>query len=373
MAQYPVLRIFLRRIAENVQQIVRRADLAGVSVTGVTKCAAGNPEIARIYIENGIASIGDSRIQNLEKMKDIPAEKWLIRIPMASEVRDVVALADVSLNSSIETLRLLDAEAVKQKKRHGAVLMVDAGDLREGWFVGDGTDLSEENAALAAREREAFLEAVREIAGMEGVYLKGIGVNSTCFGSVIPTEQTFTGLFALKKEAEEITGKPVDVISGGNSSSYYLLESGRLPAGVNNLRLGESVLFGRDTSYLEEYSYLNQNCFELVTQIVECKEKPTYPIGEIGVNSFGEKIYYEDKGIRKRAIIAIGKQDVIPDHIVPMDPGITIEGASSDHMILDVTDAKKDYQVGDLVSFTADYAGILWLCTSDYVRKEIVE
>ena len=34
----------------------------------------------------------------------------------------------------------------------------------------------------------------------------------------------------------------------------------------------------------------------LEAQIIEFKEKPSLPIGEVGVDAFGEKPYYEDRG-----------------------------------------------------------------------------
>ncbi len=49
---------------------------------------------------------------------------------------------------------------------------------------------------------------------------------------------------------------------------------------------------------------------------------------------------YEDRGVRKRAIIALGKVDYgAPEDLVPLSKGISVIGASSDHTILDVKDA----------------------------------
>jgi predicted amino acid racemase len=79
-----------------------------------------------------------------------------------------------------------------------------------------------------------------------------------------------------------------------------------------------------------------------------------------------------DKGIRKRAICAIGKQDVFPESIVPDDGDIIILGASSDHLILDVTESHRAYEVGGLVSFKLTYGGILTSMTSEYVSKSFL-
>ena len=104
---------------------------------------------------------------------------------------------------------------------------------------------------------------------------------------------------------------------------------------------------------------------------MELKEKPSLPIGEVGVDAFGQKPYYEDRGIIKRAIIAIGQQDTDPGSMEPLDEQMDILGASSDHMILDVSKCTKAYKVGDVVSFKVGYGGMLKTATSPYVEKVI--
>jgi predicted amino acid racemase len=110
----------------------------------------------------------------------------------------------------------------------------------------------------------------------------------------------------------------------------------------------------------------------MICEVVEIKEKPSLPIGEIGMDAFGNVPKYEDKGILKRAIVGIGKQDIDIEGIVPIDSDIEILGASSDHMILNVSNSKQCYEVGDKVEFLVEYGGLLTSCTSKYVHKELV-
>ena len=55
----------------------------------------------------------------------------------------------------------------------------------------------------------------------------------------------------------------------------------------------------------------------------------------------------------------------------PADNDIEIVGGSSDHIILDVTDCKREYKVGDVIDFNLNYSGVLSVMTSKYVEKEI--
>ena len=93
----------------------------------------------------------------------------------------------------------------------------------------------------------------------------------------------------------------------------------------------------------------------------------------MGVDAFGEKPYYEDRGIMKRAIIGIGKQDTDLGSMTPCDPQVEIMGGSSDHIILDVTHCDKAYQVGDIVEFELGYGGMLKTATGPYVEKVYVK
>ena len=163
------------------------------------------------------------------------------------------------------------------------------------------------------------------------------------------------------------------MVSGGNSSSIYLIGKGELPEGINNLRLGESFLLGNDTAYGEKLPGTVSDTLILEAQIVELKEKPSLPIGEVGVDAFGQKPYYEDRGVIKRAIIAIGKQDTDIDSMEPLDEKIDILGGSSDHIILDVTKSDTEYKVGDVVRFVLGYGGMLKTATSPYVEKAYIK
>lgn len=371
-SMYPRILINKKHLVENVKEVLIRAQREQVSVTAVTKCIAGNREIAEAYVEAGITKLGDSRIHNLKKLQTINCEKWLIRIPMLSECSEVVRYADVSLNSEMDVIRRLNEEAKKQDVVHKVILMIDVGDLREGIFLGTGEFISSENTRLADSGDEMIRRMIEEILGMQNLELYGLGINSTCFGATIPVPETYKKVLDVAEWLEHKHGIPCQVISGGNSSCYYLFDEGKLPEGINNMRLGELLLLGQETAYLKPYAYLHQDNFILETEIVELKEKPSYPEGLIGLNSFGEKVEFEDKGTRKRAIVAIGKQDVLLEHLNPIDTGISIEGGSSDHMIIDTTESARAYKVGDIVRFSCDYASVLALCTSEYVESKII-
>ncbi|NMA86293.1 MAG: alanine/ornithine racemase family PLP-dependent enzyme [Tissierellia bacterium] len=352
---YPKLKVNTEKIKHNVEIIVEHCKRNEIKVAGVTKVFCGEPKIANAYIDGGVDYLADSRIENLIKLKDLNIPKILLRLPMQSEAELVVEYTDISLNSEIETIKILSEKAVEKGIIHKIILMVDLGDLREGYY-----------------SEEDLYNAVEEILKFKGIELMGIGTNLTCYGGVIPDENNLGRLVEIGKFIEEKYNINLEITSGGNSSSLYLIIEDNMVKGINNIRLGESLILGRETAYGKKIENTHEDAFQLEVEIIEIKEKPSIPIGKIGMDAFGREPSFVDKGIRKRIIAAIGKQDIEFDTLISIDQGISILGGSSDHLLLDGTESSIDYKVGDTIKFNLSYGGILSTMTSEYVKKEIV-
>ena len=93
----------------------------------------------------------------------------------------------------------------------------------------------------------------------------------------------------------------------------------------------------------------------------------------IGQDAFGGTPTFVDRGVRMRAICNLGRQDVVVDGIEPEDPGIIVLGGSSDHLILDVEDARNPVKLGDEITFYPGYGALLALSTSPYVQKVVIK
>lgn len=351
---YPCIEANLNKIRHNTSTILEICEKLGIDVVGVTKVFCAQKPIVNSMIEGGLKVIGDSRLSNLKKVNDLNCEKLLLRIPMESDAQSVVKYADISLNSEIETVRKLSKAAKKANKTHKIILMIDLGDLREGVLEYD------------------VLDVAKEIIKLENIELIGVGTNLTCYGGVLPDENNLTKLIGIKERIERILEVNLPIISGGNSSSLYMVLDNSMPNGINQLRLGESIVLGRETAYGKEVPNAHKDCFILKGEIIEIKNKPSIPTGTIGLDAFGEVPKFEDRGVIKRAIVALGRQDIKVDGITPLDNKINVLGASSDHLILDVTESKYDYRVGDVVDFYMDYGCLLQAMTSPYVNKYYV-
>lgn len=351
--KYPRVEIDLNKITHNTKTMVNICKELGVEIVGVNKVTCGSPEVANALIDGGIKIIGESRIESLENLKDTKTKKMHLRLPMISNAAEVVKFSDISLNSEIKTIKKLSEEALKINKKHKIILMIDVGDLREGIF-----------------DEEQVLETVAKIIKLEGVELDGLGTNLSCFGGIMPTEENLEKLNRLKQKIEEKFNIKINTISGGNSSTTHLIQKGKLPKFVNQLRCGTVLMLGtvevNDTRMDDTFI----DAFKLKVEIIEMKNKPSKPIGTASVDAFGKVPVFEDKGEMLRAICAIGRQDVDLDWMKPTDENITVLGGSSDHTILDLTHSNNKYDIGDIIEFELNYVAILRVMTSEFVYKE---
>ncbi|BCS86913.1 alanine/ornithine racemase family PLP-dependent enzyme [Pseudodesulfovibrio sediminis] len=349
----PYLEIDLSKIHDNAKNLNAMFGARGIEITGVTKCFLGDPRIANAIVTAGISSLGDSRIQNLIRMKKahVNALFTLIRTPSASEVHDVVMYADVSFNTELAVIAELSKTAIAQKKIHTIVLMVEMGDLREGIL------------------RKDLGKTIEEVLQMKGIQIIGLGTNLTCLNGIVPTQYNMDNLSRLAKMYERIYGIKLSVISGGNSANFnWMLEHGN-KSKVNNIRLGEAILLGRETLSRKPIDRLHLNAFSLVAEVIESKVKPSLPEGKAGQDAFGDTPIFEDKGEMLRSIVAMGRQDVQVKGLTPMID-VDILGSSSDHIILDTTTTP--LHVGDHIRFNLDYAALLSSMTSPFVESSFI-
>lgn len=350
---YPRLIIDTGKVAHNVRTVTALCAEHGVDVVGITKDVNCDPRIARIFAENGCAALGDSRIDSLRKIEDLNLPKWLIRTPSPSDAERVVRYADVSLNSEVSTLRLLDAACARQGiESHGIVLMYDLGDLRDGIV-----------------NRDELLEAAQVAEELAHLQLVGVAANLTCLSFVQPSTQKLEELVSVVGQLKERHGCERLWVSGGNSATLDLLMRGGVPAGVNGLRLGESLLFGRERATYQYLPNTHNDAFIIEAEVVEAKLKPSMPWGTIGPDSYGVVHTFKDRGPRVRAILSVGNQDIDTEVMWPVDERLEIVGSSCDHTVVDVTCAAEDYPVGSVVRLRCGYHAVLRAFTSPYVEK----
>ncbi len=346
----PRLEIDLGKIHHNAHTLVSALGNRGITVTGVTKASLGSPEIADTLLRAGVQGLGDSRIENIERMHwaRVPGPMTLIRSPMLSQVDRVVKYTDVSFNTEIDVISKLSAAARSADCMHGIVLMIELGDLREGIMPADT-----ENVA-------------RQTLQLPNIELVGIGTNLACRSGVSPDASNMAELSALACSLEASLDLKLNVISGGNSANLHWAMGTDDCGRINDLRLGESILLGREPLHRQPIVGLHTGAITLVAEVIESKIKPSQPRGVIAQTAFGEQAPAKDRGNVAQAVLALGQQDIDPLGL-RAPPGIEILAASSDHLIVDCGAACP--RVGSEIAFQLNYSALLRAMTSPFVFR----
>lgn len=355
----PRLEIDLKRLHHNARTLVDRLGRAGIAITGVSKATLALPEIVATWIAAGVPSIGESRIASIEALhrSAIPVPLLMVRSPMLHEVERVVAHAAISCNSEAVVLRALAAAAQAQGLRHGVLLMVELGDLREGILPAD-------------------LEAIVQLTlALPNLQLLGLAANLGCQHGVAPDASNMAELSALTSAQEARFGIRLPWCSGGNSANLPWLAAGGAAGRINHLRLGEALLLGREPLSRSAIPGLYTDAITLVAEVIESKRKPMRPWGTRLRSSFdhrpaapsaeAERRSEAEPHLAMRTILALGEQDADPASLSAA--GLSIEGASSDHLI--VSGANPALAVGDEQRFQIGYSSLLRAMTSPFVAR----
>jgi ornithine racemase len=353
------LKLYREKLKENYTFLDTLFKERNIKWGVVTKLLCGNTIYVKELINLGVNEMHDSRISNLKKIKKLSPniQTVYIKPPSRLNIEKIVKYADVSFNTEIYTIKLLSEEAKKQNKVHKIIIMIEMGDLREG---------------VLGEELMSFYEQVFSLPNIE---IRGIGTNLNCLSGVMPTQDKLIQLSLYKQLIEAKFNVKIPWVSGGTSVAVPLMLKNARPMAVNHFRVGEALFFGKDLFTGETMEGMHNDVFKLYAEIIEITEKPNNPTGELGENVAGHTYEVNDdvdlSETSLRAILDFGLLDMQPQYLAPADESITIIDSSSDMTVIDISDSKKKYKVGDLVSFDLQYMGALYLLNSDYIEKRV--
>jgi len=348
----------IKKLKENYNHLDKLFRKHDIRFSVVSKMLCGNKLYLSELLKLGVQQVCDSRVSNLKTLKSInpDIETIYIKPPAKRALKSVVQYADISMNTEINTIKLLSEEAQRQNKKHKIIIMIELGELREG-IMG-----------------EDFMAFYEEVFRLKNIEVVGIGTNLTCLYGVLPNHDKLIQLSLYEQLVEARFNRQIPYVSGGSSVTIPLIYQKLLPAGINHFRVGETLFMGSNLFKNETFRHMHADVFKLYSEIIELSEKPQVPIGELGHNVEGTAFEFneEDKGKRSyRAIIDIGLLDVEQDHIFPVDKDLSVVGASSDMFVIDLGNNDKNYKVGDLLEFNMDYMGMLRTINSRYIDKRV--
>ena len=356
------LTIHTDRILGNIEKLQDFLDEHDICWTLVTKVLSGNREVLERIVQHpsikNLHSIGDSRISNLRVIKELnPAIRTMyIKPPAVRHAKHIVRVADVSLNSSLETIKALNTEAKALGRTHQIIVMIEMGELREGIVRGNVLD---------------FYDKIFHLNHIEVI---GLGTNLGCMYGIEPTFDKLIQLSLYKALIEAKFDNKLDLVSGGSSITLPLLSKAKVPGGINHFRVGDTAFFGKSLHTGKQFRDLSTKAFDFCAEIVEMERKEGVPDGAISNAAIGltKDFSADDEGtFSYRGIADFGQLDVNPANLAPKNDDITFAGSTSDMTVYDLGNSNGRYRVGGQLHFTPNYTAVARLMHSRYIEKVI--
>ncbi|WP_084650180.1 alanine racemase [Stappia stellulata] len=321
-----------------------------IAISGVTKGVGGHPDVARLMLDAGIHSLADARLENIRRMRiaGITAPIHLLRPPGLGEIADAVRLTDLIFVSNRTTIDAIAHHARASGSTMKIAPMVDLGDLREGVSPGD------------------LLELIDHAHALEGVEITGLGTNFACHTGLLPTRENLAVFAGLTEQVENRIGRALETVSGGNSASLLAMRRGDFPPKITHLRLGESLLFGIEVAQGTAIPGTRRDGFIIAAEILETWDRDTDPSAPRTRNALGEEVTLTVSGRRHMAVLGIGAVDTTIRDLAPVDPDVTLLGFSSDHTVIDISNARA-FRPGDVLRFVPSYSALATAMSSPYL------
>ena len=348
--------IHLEKVRHNFAFIREICLKAGLQPVWITKGCQAYPEILKLVAENDREMIGDVSRSNLERARGVfPGKLMMAQLPDQNRMPDILTRSDVWLVSDPVHARII-ASAVKQKgERQDLVLMVDVGNHREGVMP------------------DRVSRAAAAIQSIEGVSLVGLGTSVGCYGGYRAGIADMQRLVDITKKTEEDLNCRFDVLSAGSGTMLLeLVSQGKMPARINQLRIGAAVFVGEIPPTKTAIPGLFQDAFIFQGDVLETSLKPSIPSRSTGVDAFGNKVIFEDLGPRQLTILNFGLLDVDSYDLTPLADGLRIVGATSNYTICDTTQCDTQPNIGDTLDFRMAYSSMARAMASADVLKVAV-
>ncbi|MFO7865118.1 MAG: alanine racemase [Salinivirgaceae bacterium] len=357
------LNIKVSEIKKNIQTLTDYFNKHNVQWSLVTKVFSGDQDFLRELLTpdviKNLHSVGDSRLTSLKNLKSVHPQMRTIYIKPPARVYadDIVKYADISLNSSYNTIAALNDAAKKQNKVHEIILMVEMGELREGI------------------ERDNLVNFYKRVFEMSNIEVIGLGSNLGCMYGVEPTYDKLLQLSLYKKLIELKFDKKINLISGGSSITLPLLEQGSVPPEINHFRIGEAVFFGTSPYDNEQFLELSTDTFNFYANIIELEEKGIVPDGVISEANIGHTAGFKEEDLYRttyKGIVDFGMLDVDYHDLTPVDPSIKFVGTTSDMTVYDLGDnvddkGEKKYAINTPLCFKPSYMAAARLLNSKFI------
>lgn len=339
------------KIQKNARSFCNLAEAAGASLTAVTKFCTSDPEIAGALASCGIASIADSNMRNFAA---VPAgiRTSLIKTRMS----DIFALSSMHASARPDRIFVSDRKLLQALRktdpddRPDIVLIAELGDLKDGMYPD---------------------EIRRAVGDFPELPIIGVSANFACLSGVMPSAASAAELWELALDVQSVRGLSKPFASVGGTVVWKLLSEGGFNGLATEIRIGEGIFFGYDSSGGSAIPGFERDCFSFAGEIIETAEKKIERNGVQGYTALGAHCAQRSSGLRSCAVLDFGVLAASESDLEPIDPGVQFAGQTFDFSVADITDSAASYAAGGFVSFRIGYSGSSRAYINPYVSREV--
>lgn len=345
----PRLQIDLKKLRYNLQALRTLESSRGATVFYSLDDVGTHPVILDRYLKEGIVNFATAKVDSLALLRRYGRSVLYNNQPTLSNMRQVVEYADCSYHTEQASLCLASDIALSANRRHGVILLIEAGDLGLG---------------CAAEQIQSLLELCLSLRGVE---LLGIGYASNRFAGILPEQSVVDNLQLLAEWVQQNYGVeiPAVLIDGPEYISSAFGNCERDLSHIGQLVVGSEIFSGRDVSSSQSLTGLDSDLITVVAEIMENKRVNSTYNADLASSCTPARLItdetFVERGMIRRLTLDLNLCHCNFEHISVYRDELKFLGATTDYSVFETGNSMHDYAVGKDVTFKVDPQGIYQL------------
>lgn len=358
-----ICKIYGNALKHNYGRMAELCRLNNAQLNIVSKFCLSNPSVIDFLYgakEFSRTVISDSNMENFCNLDEKLASsiiKCVIKTRM-SDIRKIPSLKPCFRPDRlfVSDMAMLHAvEELPEEMRPEIVLIAETGDLKDG-FLPD--------------------EILRIADNMPTLRVIGLSVNFSCLSGILPDIDTVKVLAGIAKQIQKKRGLDKPFLSVGGTVVHVLVEEGSLNGLVQEIRSGEGIFFGYDSSGGMELKDFCHETISLEGEILEIADKDFalrqgHSAGFTATGDVSDKRI--ESGVRKRAVLDFGVLVANQKDLFSIDKNVVPAGQTFDFTVVDITDSTEKYATGQYIKFFTNYAAASFVMMNRYVPCSFIE
>lgn len=339
----------------------------GAQLNVVSKFCLSNSDIINFLFNDSdfpCRIISDSNMSNFSLLNKELAQS-LTKCVIKTRISDIKKIPSLPEYVRPDRVFISDMELLKEIEKLPSemqpeiVLITETGDMKDGFMPAQ----------------------IMEICNcFENLKIIGISVNFACLSGILPDVETVKKLAELAGKVQEVRKLETPFLSVGGTVIQSIAQNGELKGLIQEIRSGEGIFFGYDSSSGHCLDKFSQETIILSGEILEVSEKDfsirngrKIGFSATGAHSSESETNKYEVGVRKRAVLDFGVLAANQKDLIPKDSAIQIVGQTFDFTVVDITDSKQDYSPGGGIDFITNYASASFTMMNRYISCVLAE